>query len=175
MPTSYYRIENLMPGLNGLIVRVDDDGKRSDGYRAVSRVYNTNISFGDSTLSHPVNAPGLLISLGNLQKVDDPTIREFATDNPFGELQYEGHWSKGNIHVDYALYEKIMTVNVKDTSVKPTLTVYSQNYIGDFRVDAEESIQQVLRDESDIDDLVFSLQDIAAAQKGHMKEETDNG
>lgn len=165
---NYYRVKNL-PGLKGLVIRGKTVLLGGYDYVNVEEIINTAIVIGDRELRFPFPTGTMLLSVDELEVFENFEKKEFTYDNPFGDLGYEGHWSRGTIHVDYAVYEKGMSINVKDTSVKPVRTVFSQNFYGDYCVDAEESVQHVLKNESDIEELVFSLQDIAAAQKEGMR------
>lgn len=164
----YYKIKNI-PGLNGLHVRgqlhkASDIANRVIDVVEVFDFINANIQLGDRELKYPVPEHTVYINTFYLKETPDFFLKEFSTENPFGKLAYEGHWSKGTIHVDYAVYENGMSVNVKDTSVKPIKTVFTQNFFNEDAVAAENCIQQTLRDEADIDDLVFSLHEISDSQ-----------
>lgn len=163
---SYYRIKGI-PGFEGLIVssngsRIAINNDEVD-VLDVSEIINPNIAIGDGVLKWPQQRGSIFINADLLEKIDY-SPREFTTGNPFGALEYEGHWSRGTVHVDYASYENGMSVNVKDTSVQPAKTVFTENFYGDYQVDAEEAIEQALRHETDIDDLVFELTHLAEMQ-----------
>lgn len=167
---SYYRIKGC-PGLESLIV----EGYETDisvEHPNDNRVYdlvcaeaiiNPGVAVGDSTLKWPQPPLTVFFIKKNLEEIDY-SPREFSTENPFGALEYEGHWSRGTIHVDYASYENGMSVNVKDTSVNPVKTVFTENFYGDYQTDAQEAIEQALRHETDVDDLVFELTHLAEMQ-----------
>ena len=159
--TSYYKIKEL-PGLKGMIARGEET---APNHVCVEELINLDVIIGDRQLRFPMPEDALYINTEYLEAIDNIDLREFSTKSPFGKLNYEGHWSKGTIHVDYAHYENALTVNVKDTSVDPVRTVFSDNFYGDYRVDAEECVQRVLKDEDEIEELVFSLSDVADAQR----------
>jgi len=164
----FYKIRGL-PGFDGFVAKGDplvtttNDGDRIDVV-SVKELLNLNVIIGDRSISFPMPPDCLLIGADAVVEIDDPGIREYTAQTPFGPFEYEGHYKKDGIQVDYAVYGNGMSVSVKDTSVNPVKTVYSQNYYGDYTVDAEEAVEKALREDSYIEDLVFALKDITNAQ-----------
>lgn len=172
---NYYRVLDI-PGLKDLIVRTEgrvvkvsvqnpmfDAELGWTDSLMVSEIINANVAIGDSSLRWNIPPNSLWIGTNYLTTIPDPQIREFSVKNPFGKLHYEGHYNKGDIKIDYAQYERTISVNLTD--VKAKKTIYSQNYFDENVVNVKRLIENALSDESTIDDLVFSLKDIAASDE----------
>jgi len=173
---TYYRIKGL-PGFDGLIAAahgplVQVEGKHDCDIYAIDEIINPNVAIGDSTLRWPQEPWSLFISEGHLEPVDF-SPREFTADSPFGELSYEGHFSRSNIAVDYAVYANGASVSIKDTSVSPVRTIYSQNFFGRRAGEAVLAIEDAREDKELVEFLPFELDTIF--NNVHMKRRTEDG
>jgi hypothetical protein len=171
---SFYKITEI-PGMNGFIAVGDlikNNGHEEYELINVETLINTDIMVGDRQLRYPIPKGAFWLNRNYVKEIDDPGIREYSAENDFGDLEYEGTYEKGRIRVSYASYKNVLTIDVKDTSVNPIRTVYSQNYYDDHRVDAEKSVVGSLRIDDGLEDLVFLLKDIAEKQRNGTQGES---
>jgi len=167
---SYYRIKDI-PGLHGLIVKGVDI---APDFVLIEEIINTNVVLGDSNLKFPMPDDAVFIHPDFLVPVENFEMKTFSTKNPFGKMRYEVHYDKGGVHVDCASYENGISVNVKDGTVSPAKTIFTENYFDEFGERAEDVIKNVMNDALDEDDLIFELKDIAADQRS-LNEGKKNG
>lgn len=155
----FYRICDLSPMLDGLVVEGEElEGKTPSHLVSVSRFIDPATNIGDHLVSLPVEQGGLFIDELNLEEIDDPTTREFASDSPFGELLDDLQTSRGGLGVSLQRFEKVISVSVRSVTSHPVKTIYSQNFVGDLEKKWQELLEQVCR--GDIDELVFFLKDL---------------
>jgi hypothetical protein len=164
----YFRIKD-MPGFTGLIAKcevqaiVESKGGVFDVYY-VDEIINPNVAIGDSTLKWPLEYGSMFINKHMLQEVEYEK-KTFTAENPFGEFQFEGHFQKGPLKIDYAKYSNGLSVNICEITkgdANGPKTIYSQNFFGIGKVEsAVKIIQKVLEGKADAEDLVFTLKDIA--------------
>lgn len=159
----FYKIYALCPGLDGLIAQSSKGPVLISNVRwvEVDRIINPNAILGDRQVIIPLSSEGLRINERFLQDCEDPTGREFASDNPFGKFIDECRYEQGTLRVTLGHYEKALSVDIKDTGVKPVKTIFSANYSNSK---STQTIKNHISDffESpgkDVDDLIFLLQD----------------
>jgi hypothetical protein len=129
----------------------------------VEEIINVNVIVGDRQLKFPVKNGMLMLNIHSVQEIDDPQLREFTTENPFGEYLYDGSYKKNSIVVTYVRYENGISVDVKEDFGDTGRTVYSQNYYGEAAEQAEGIVEQTLSNDLDVDDLVFNLKALTTA------------
>lgn len=159
----FYVLKDIGGGFDGLVA----EGTVVNGVLHVSKITDKNVNVGDRNVSLPVPEGAIAIGPMYFEETDDPGIREFATDNPFGAFQLEGHMDCGNIKVHYAQYEKSLNVSVAEVQDKGFVrTIFSQNFHSDFPK-VKDTIESVLKEHGgeDVDDLVFRLRELWEAQK----------
>ena len=174
---SFFRIKDLSPALDGLIVETEDSHMDPE-ITCVKRIVNVNAMVGDRTLSFPVSNLGMFIrKAAHLQKVDDPQIREFAHTNPWGKCLFEGRYDKNKLEIAYAKYEYATQVTVTEkykvsslpqkgpaTASKTLFTGYFTAGPGETNDEVFEEVQEIieshLSNSGDLDDLIFDLREL---------------
>lgn len=153
----HYVVKNLGPGLDGLIV----EGRQEvgDHLLEVLAFIDRNIMMGDGHPRSPIEPGTLFIAMGNLEEVGDPNLREFAHDNMYGELQYDGSALCQNLRVVWACYSKMFQVTVTDLGNRQT--IYSQNFSKKF-VEINNAIAKMLQDKTEdaVTELLFTLREM---------------
>jgi hypothetical protein len=162
--SKFYKIHDLAPGLDGLVVELTEEINEHEEYYTVIKIYNTNVMFGDGTFAVPVNQGSLMIHEANLESVKSPK-REFANDNPFGKqvstVTYERNFNRAVV-VKYqnAVTVTLIRVNPPETKGMDE-TIFSQNFFRENMGPALDVIDEAFNDLSvDLDDLVFTLKEI---------------
>lgn len=158
----FYVVNGVGGGFDGLVV----EGEVFDDYPyivQISKIIDTNVNVGDRTLALPTPPRSLFIGKDCLTETDDPQLREFASDNPFGNLVLEGHMDCGSLKVAYSQFEKVLSVVV--TEPDQNKTVFSQYFFKDFDK-VKQTVEDVLKQSggSDVDDLVFKLRAFKEAE-----------
>lgn len=157
----FYVVKGIGGGFDGLIVETETN---ADGvYKLVTRIIDPNMNVGDRTVSLPIPLGALSIHPKFLDQTDDPGIREFASDNPFGKMFLEGHMDCGDLKVTYSQFEKALSVVVFDTQAKRT--IFSQYFTKEFDK-VKQTVEAVLKQNggSDAEDLVFQLRALKEAE-----------
>lgn len=158
----YYRIKGLCSGLDGLIAEVSPDAEA--GYRTVARLINDSIVFGDRQVILPVSN-GLRIYGDFLEKCDDPTKRQFASDNPYGDHVYSKDYMLGNVQVASVRMTSAIIVTMRDIGSNPPRTLFSRTYITPSEWDdVNESLHRLETQQVDADDILFELKHIGEKQ-----------
>jgi hypothetical protein len=158
---AHYKIQDMAVGLDGLII----EGTPVDGGAlvAVRRFINRDVMFGDRSPSIPVE--GLFVDPAYLQELPDFENRQFASDNPFGTLQFEGRYVGHGLEVAYAKFERKVQVTVlekeSDYDVEATRTLFTHYFDADDFDKLTEAIEEHMYGDFDPDDLVFVLGEIA--------------
>jgi coenzyme F420-reducing hydrogenase delta subunit len=160
----FYKIKSLSKGLDGLIVK-GDEIHLNDGYGTynlvnVSEIIDSNTVIGDRNVKIPMTGGGLWINIHNLEKIDDPGLREFASDNPYGKFLFDGHYVKGDIEVAYCRYERVITVSILELGDDPKRsrkTIYSENFDAKFFNVLNDIIAQEFSNDEEGTDLMFKL------------------
>jgi hypothetical protein len=156
---SFFRIHDLSPGLDGLIV---EGIKRAGANKIeIDKIINPNAILGDRQVTLPVTPDSLFISDRNLSPCDDPGRREFASDNPFGNFIDKCQYERGTLRVTVSHFERALTVDIKDTSNSPIRTVLCENFFTSVE-EVKDSISHFFQNpiQYDPDDLVFMLQEL---------------
>ncbi len=159
-PMSWYIIKGLGPWFDGLFAYAPDAYQDK---RFIQKFVNRNVMFGDREVSLTIPDGGLLIRDKFLEKTEDPELRQFDNKNPWGKYVCEGRLSKSNIEVSWAEYEYNIQVTVQEKIVgQPTKTLYSVNFdLNDYSAESVvNTIQDSIRDDDSLDDLIFNLKDI---------------
>lgn len=156
----FYLVKDVGGGFDGLCVEGDvfDD---HPSLVSVGRIIVSGVNVGDRTVSLPVR--GLLFAKEMLEPTDDPGLREFAGNNPFGRVILEGHMEIGNLKISYTQFDSAMSVNLYDNVAQKT--VFSQYFSKDLdrvRGSLEELMKQ--NGGSDAEDLVFRLRELKEAE-----------
>lgn len=163
--SEFYLVDGIGGGFDGLVVEgvVYDD---LPFYVHASRIFDPNKNVGDRVVSIPIPPHGLLISKMFLKKTDDPSQRQFASDNPFGRPIVQGLMTLGNIEVAYTQFTSVLSVNVFNSTDRKTL--FSQYFSKDLDK-VMDAIESILKENggTDPDDLVFKLRE--------LKEKESNG
>ena len=156
----FFRIKNL-PGLQNLVVESRSMKLfRDGGHIGIDTIINDSVVVGDRELKYPLPPDSVLIHPDYLVAI--PAFpKEFASDNPFGKLLFEGHLQKADLHIDWVQYTKGVSVTVQERKDKNVRTLYSQNYFGDVATRAMKWITTQVSEDADPDDLVFGLRDLA--------------
>ncbi len=157
---SWFIIKGLGPWFDGLFVYAPDAFQDK---RFIQKIVNRNIMFGDREVSLTIPDGGLLIREKFLEKTEDPDLRQFDSRNPWGKYVCEGRLSKSNIEVSWAEYEYNIQVTVQEKITgQPTKTLYSVNFdLNDYSAESVvNTIQDSIRDDDSLDDLIFNLKDI---------------
>lgn len=169
MTKRFYLISGLGPGFDGILVEGEPYVAETN-LVAVLRFIDNDIVVGDRPLITPVT-PGMLIIDGDaLTEVENPTIREFDSNNPYGKFQLEGRMKCGNIEVAYSQFERALQVNVTDqidTTDRPmvpgptaTRTLLAVNFTNPMHFkDVKELIETSLSTQDEADQLVFKLEE----------------
>lgn len=157
----FYVVNDVGGGFDGLIVQGDQVNFGMAVFLSVTRIIDKNVNVGDRTLALPIPANSVLISIDNLTVTDDPGLREFASDNPFGQLILEGQMSVGSLKVSYSKFDKVLSIVV--TEVAENKTVFSQYFTKNFE-SVMSKIEDVLKNEGDVEDLVFELRELKSKE-----------
>lgn len=171
MPT--YIVRKDLPGLAGLVVRGLEEefadslseGRPAMMFVRVSEIINNDVVVGDRNVRYSLPVWGVLIKRDFLEEVADFVDAEFTVQSPFTEFHFEGHLTKNNLKVDYVKYGNgvSITVSERDAAELPKEvwnTLYSQNFFDDFAVEALAEVENSLRDDHDIEDLILQLKAI---------------
>ena len=169
----FYVVKGLGAGLDGLIV--EGIQTAAMGLTMVLRIIDPNVNVGDRTASLPLPEEAFYVSDSFLERTDDPKIREFDSNNPYGKFMLEGHMECGRLHISYSQYERGLQVSVlekyatEETPLGPkveTKTIYSENFYRDI-VLVKQAIESVLAENggADADDLVFKLRELKEGEK----------
>ncbi len=161
----YYVLSGIGAGFDGLVVQ-GEELDSMPGFVMVSRLIDPDVNVGDRPLALPVGAGAMLIGLGQLTETDDPILREFASNNPFGQLKHEGQMTSGNLKCAYAQFENVLQVSLLE--VNPGFsekTIFSQYFFKDFDV-VKQAIEDTMKQkgDSDTEDLVFKLRALKEAE-----------
>jgi hypothetical protein len=153
----FFRITGL-PGLEGLVAEVAGECPK-EGVAEVCALINTNVVVGDRNVKFPFPDRALYIDSQYLKLVPDP-FREYDAKNPFGSVLFEGHYKKNDLEVAYVVFDNALSATIfekhKDGSQK---TIFSQNFF-DSAIDARAAIEDVLREDDEVEDLVFRLKEL---------------
>lgn len=156
----FYVIDGISPFLDGCIVEAEYE--LTSLSMSVSTIINPDVNIGGKLKSFPVTQNCMLLHKDFLTEVENPLLREFAADNPYGKFVLEGRMDYGNLRVTYAEFEKVMTVTVLDTQTGKT--VISQNFSRDFE-NVKDAIEDALKNgDEGGEDLVFKLQELKEAE-----------
>lgn len=164
---SFFRIIDI-PGMKDLIIKgrivelyeTPTSQHYGDGVIEsveVEEILNPDVIIGDRQLKFPVVKGFLHVNLHAVREIDDPGVREFTTQSPFGKYQYDGSYKKFDIVVTYVRYENGISVTISEDRGGAGRTLYSQNFYNERADEAEETVQQALRNDIDIEDLVMEL------------------
>lgn len=83
-----------------------------------------------------------------------------STENPFGQLLYEGTYKKDTLHIAYTAFDNAVSISITEVRpASPPKTIYSQNYFK-WREQAMLAIEDMLVGEMDVEDLVFELKEL---------------
>ena len=161
----FYVVNGVGGGFDGLVV----EGEVFDDYPhivQISKIIDTNVNVGDRTLALPTPPRSLFIGKDCLTETDDPGLRQFASDNPFGSLLREGVMTCGTLKAAYAEFENVMQVSLTETNNDfGDKTIFSQYFFNDFAIvmqAVEDNMKQ--KGDSDADDLVFKLRALKEAE-----------
>jgi hypothetical protein len=162
----YYRVKGICPIIDGLVVESpwEERGYSSYSLAQVIRIFDTNTVVGGKELLFPITGDALYLNPQYLEETDDPTQREYASDNPNGEYLYDKSISKGEIRVVQALYQNVLCVSV----FHKEKMIYTQNF---YRL--KETVQEVITIHimsGDPDDLVFDLKSLKEAELDGQRE-----
>ena len=157
----FYVIKDIGGGFDGLTIEGDDEFAPF-GFVEIKRMIDRDSIVGDRNVSLTIPPCSLYISKLKTEETADPGIREYAADSPYGKFQLEGRMDCGNLRVTYAQFEKALQVTLTDVPAGRTVT--TQNFVKDFDK-VKAAIEDVLKsDGSDVDDLVFKLQELKEAE-----------
>lgn len=158
----FYLVKDIGGGFDGLVVE-GTPLKDSPPTVRIERIIDRNANVGDRTVSLPIPLGSLFIGQEFLEPTDDPGTREFASNNPFGQLVLEGHMQVGDLKVSYAQFQAVLSVNVRELTTGKTL--FSQYFSKDFEK-VKSTIEDVLKQnaDSDPDDLVLKLRALKEAE-----------
>ena len=158
----YFKIHDLCYGLDGLIAEVSGipsivETLSMPSVVNVERLINSNIIVGDRQLILPIGENGLMIRSSYLTEVEDPGVsREFGSDNPYGECLSETTRIFDCVSVHIASFKDAMLVTIRDKSVAPIKTLFSEYFSG-----KEVSLCiDVLAQEKDLENLIFFFKKI---------------
>lgn len=163
---SFYIVRGIR-GLEGLIV----EGLGTDhcsGCVEIVQLINRNAIMGDRNVTIPLDRGTLFIHESVLECIENPGRRQYGSDNPWGKCLFEGRYTKDNIDVAYARYEKGTQVSVlerQDGHNKTLFTRYCQGVPGICDAESvfelvKETIEKHLGDRGDVDDLIFALKNL---------------
>jgi len=157
----FYVVKGIGGGFDGLVV----EGTQVLGTQMVTiqKITDRNSIVGDRNVSLPLPPEAVYLGLRFLDPIEDPGIREFAANNPFGKLVLEGHMTCGVLKVAYSQFESVLSVTITDSSVGKT--IFSQYFSKDFDK-VKGTIESILKtkDDSDAEDLVFQLRELKEAE-----------
>jgi hypothetical protein len=157
--SNFYRVKDL-PGLQGLVIESTTviDGPCYKQMAAVETIINPNAIIGDRVVRYPIPVGALAIDRSYLTEVSDP-LKEFTTQNPFGEFLFEGHYKRGLLEVAYSVYDNSFSVTIFEKNEKGVQkTIYSQNYFSNAKA-ARELVEAVFA-KGEFEDLVFMLREL---------------
>lgn len=157
----FYVVKGIGGGFDGLVV----EGVQVIGTQmvAIQKLTDRDTIIGDRNVSLPIPPEAVYIGMQFLEKTEAPGTREFAANNPFGQLMAEGRMTIGNLDVAYSQFMSVLSVNIRDTGVGKT--IFSQYFSKDF-----EKVKKVMEDAlkqsdgSDAEDLVFQLRALKEAE-----------
>ena len=158
-----YKTKNL-PGFEHLLVVGNewqlDDSRGTFEVVEVKTLINTSVLVGDRELKINLPDQAMFINIHNLEPVPETeSEHEFASDNPFGQYQYEGRFSRGILEVVHVVYEKAITISILEKVGPNSRTLYSESFFS-MRERALGMIEEMLHGELDSDDLIFNLKDL---------------
>lgn len=157
----FYLVKGIGGGFDGLVVEAF--ATQESSLVEVHRLIDRGSIVGDRNTALPVPGESIYINKKFLEEVEDPGVREFASDNPFGQLRFEGHMECGDVKVAYAQYDNAMSVTLMDVATGRTLV--AMNFKRDFDK-VKQTIESVLKGNGgDADDLVFQLLALKEGEK----------
>lgn len=156
---SFYRIRSL-PGLEDLVIEGEycRNVTQKDNYDCINVLQIINRDVITSRYQIPPGA--LFIDDRYLVEIDNPSIREYTAETPFGRVLFEGHLQRGILVVDYVQYTNGVSVTVREDHNEKGRTVYTQNYFNEKGPVAMKVVADAMSGLLDLEDLVFSLKDI---------------
>lgn len=157
----FYVVKGIGGGFDGLVVEAF--ATQEGSLVEVLRIIDRNSIVGDRAVALPIPGQAIYLDKRFLEETDDPTTREFAANNPFGNLVLEGHMEMGDLKVSYAQFESVISVNIREPKTGKTL--FSQYFSKDFDK-VKQTIEAVLKESggSDAEDLVFQLRALKEAE-----------
>ncbi len=162
MEKRYFKIHDLCYGLDGLIAEVSGIPSIVETFSMpsvvnVERLINSNIIVGDRQFILPIGKNGLMIRSTYLTEVEDPGVsREFGSDNPYGECRSESTIGFDCVTVNIANFQNAMLVTIRDKSVAPIKTLFSEYFTGN----EIKLCEDILEGHKDLEDLVFLFKSI---------------
>lgn len=164
---TYFKITGLGRAFDGLIVESE---KLLDTWQPVNRIINSDVMFGDRNASLALPPDAMLINEEFLEVCDNPELREYSSKSSYGKFELEGRYSCGKVEVAFSQYEKCLQVTLLEVPSKKgqgvTKTLYSENYTNTNNFDDIKDSIQVHVKNSEVDDIIFQLQEWKCAEQG---------
>lgn len=148
-----YVISGIGEPFDGLIVHATKFGEPWAGLAAIERIEKSTDLF--QNFSIPIGS-GLYIETGYLEPFKE---KDFATDNPMGELISNNMFTRNGITLTQARYDRCIAVDVLSAGK----TVFSHIFYIDRTqfFDIEDLIYEFATDENfDPENIVFRLKDL---------------
>jgi hypothetical protein len=161
----YAKIKGMTMGFDGLVVECGRYISRADYTLVeVKCLTKPNMIIGDREISYPLPDFALWVNVNLLEECDFNERREFASTNPWGNVDYEGRHVIGDIEVITCKFEKCLQVTVMNNKK----TIYAQNFFMFF-----DEIRMMLNKifSGEVDDLIFDLQRIKQKENKEFTDE----
>lgn len=157
------KIVGLCPGLDGLLVDTGVPLVHMNGtvFCSVERITNPFLVIGDRELATPLPDHSLMINGQYLESVENDTIREYASDNPYGEFLNEATIDIGDHSLHIANYQLGASVDVREK--KTGKSVFARSIFGEALDQFQECLLDVITN-GDVEDFVFYMKKLSAVQ-----------